>query len=676
MLNDLIRFANLQNIAEELDDDTLGKLGEKVVNGFNDDVSDRSEWDNEMQDAMDLALQIMEQKTFPWKGASNVKVPLLTEAAVQYNAKMYPALVPTTDIVKPRIVGNDPDGQKRESGIRVSKHMSYQMLEEMEEWEEEMDRGLIVQPILGNMYKKTYYCPMEERDISEMLTPHEFIMCNNAKSIDKSYRKTHHFPMSENDVRSQILMGNFLEVELGEANYRKEDVEASSITHDYHILEQHTYADLDNDGLEEPYIVTVEKDSKNVLRVTAGYDVDEILHREGEVIQVPQEQYFTKYGFMPNPTGSIMDLGLGKLLGPINHSVNTLINQLIDAGTKSNMGGGFLGRGVRIKGGKMTYAMGEYKRVDASGDDIRKNIIHLPTNEPSSVLFSLLSFLVNAGQRLASTLDAQVGENPGQNQKATTTIEVVKAGQQIFGGIYKRNHRALKREIKRIFYLNSKNLPPASYLNVLDGIPPELGDQIFKTDYDMKSLNIVPTADSQYVPQQVKMMKAQALLQKIPTGMVNPQVAMKRALEAEEQVGIEEIMTVPQAGPSPEQIEMQQNIIKLQMEDEDRDDKRKLEREKLQAEIQLKTRDQVLKEKELGLKETEIKLKLGEQEIKLKEIDVKKETNIRIAEINKEAQKEASEIESNKEEPEEKPKEVTLTKPDGTQYKIDINTQK
>ena len=329
MLNDLIEFANLQNIAEVLDESRLNEIGEKVVSGFDTDVSDRWEWDEEMSDAMDLALQVMEEKTYPWKGASNVKVPLLTEAAVQYNARMYPALIPSTDIVKPRIVGNDPDGQKRESGIRVSKHMSYQMLEQMEEWEEEMDRGLIVQPILGNMYKKTYYCPMEGRNISEMLSPHEFICCNNAKSLEKSYRKTHHFPMSENDVRSNILMGNFLDEDLGDANYHREDHESSTITHDYHVLEQHTWEDLDDDGLEEPYIITVEKDSQKVLRITAGYDVNNILHRDNEVIQVPQEQYFTKYGFIPNPNGSIMDLGLGKLLGPINHSVNTLPRSLL-----------------------------------------------------------------------------------------------------------------------------------------------------------------------------------------------------------------------------------------------------------------------------------------------------------------------------------------------------------
>lgn len=569
MRSDLLEFHAMQNIAEELDLD-LEKIGAEVVDGYDADLRSRQAWDAEMKEAMDLALQIREKKNFPWEGASNVKMPLMTEAALQYNSMMYPALVPSVNIVKTRIVGEDKNGQKQESAIRVGKHMSYQVLEEMESWEEEMDMGLMVQPILGNMYKKTYWDNGKTRPASELLTPNDFVVNYNAKSIETAFRKTHIVPLNKNDVRKEELAGNFIEQDYGDPvqedkKRHGENPPVADQSTEYKFLEQHTYLDLDEDGLMEPYIVTVEQKSKKVARIVSGYDPDQIIENaDGEVIDVPQLQYFTKYGFVPNPDGGILDLGLGKLLGPTNEAVNTLINQLIDAGTKSNMGGGFIGKGLRIKGGKLRFSMGEYKRVDAAGVDLARNIVHLPTNEPSNVLFQLLGLLINAGQRLSSTLDSQVGENPGQNQKATTTAIVEQNGQKIFNGIYKRCLRSLGKEFKKIFYLNSKNLSDEQYLNVLDGgYPPNMAQTIRRIDYNVGAVNIVPAADSSYQSQQQKYLKAQALMQKIGTGLINPMVAMKAMLEAEEQPNIDQLMQVPK-GPPP--LEEREFTLKQQLE--------------------------------------------------------------------------------------------------------------
>ena len=571
MLDNLIEFEALQNIAEELTDEQLVTIGSDAVDGFDADMRSREGWDGEMKEAMNLALQIQEKKNFPWENSSNVKLPLLTEAAINFNSMMYPALIPPTDIVKTRIVGEDPNGEKEAQSIRVSKHMSYQILEEMEEWEEEMDAGLIIQPILGNMYKKSYYDGNKGRNVSEMLSPAEFVVAYDTKNLETCYRKTHILEFTKNDIRKRVLSGDFLDVDLGDPVIEdKEHVGTNPVKVDnsttYKFLEQHTYLDLDQDDLEEPYIITVEKNSKKVVRIVAGYSVSNILTNEdNEIYDVPQDQYFTKYGFVPNPDGSFLDLGLGKLLGPTNKTVNTLINQLIDAGTRSVTGGGFLGRGIKIKGGNLKFKMGEYKRVDSTGDDLRKNIVHLPGTEPSGVLFNLLNLLINSGQRLASTLDSQVGDNPGQNQKATTSAIVQENGQKIFNGIYKRNHRSLKSELKKIFALNSVYLPAESYLNVLDGnFPEDMARTIARSDYDVKSLNLIPAADSAYTSQQQRMAKSQALMQKIGTGLVNPQVAIQRALVAEEQSGIEQIMKVPPAQPSLEQQEFEHKM-KLEM---------------------------------------------------------------------------------------------------------------
>jgi chaperonin GroES len=551
------------NVADLLNQDTLNLIGDDIITGFDDDKESRRSWEDEMKEAMDLAMQIKGEKTFPWTGASNVKMPLLTEAAIQFNSRMYPALIPDKDLVKCRVIGADPDGSKNRQATRVSKHMSYQMLEEQEEWEEEMDIGLIVLPILGNMYKKTYF---NGRIYSDMLSPAEFVINNNAKSMETAYRKSHILYKTENDVRLEVLQGNYLDIELGEPQQKDNSGKVEENNHPkvdkstpYKFIEQHTWWDLDNDGLEEPYIITVEYNSKKVVRIDPCFDINKTLVNEKEeIIDIKQIQYFTKYGFIPNPDGGIMDLGLGKLLGPTNHSVNTLINQLIDAGTKANMGGGFLGRGVKIRGGSLRFTMGEFKRVDSTGDDLRKNIVSLPTPEPSGVLFNLLGLLINAGQRLASTLDSQIGEDPGQNQKATTTMAVQEQGQKIFNGIYKRDLRSLNKEIKKHFYLNSIHLPTESYLNVLDAnLPEEIGKTIKRDDYDIMSLNIVASADRSYASQQMKMAKSRALWEKVPTGLINPQLAMLTMLEAEEQPNIEALMKVQPPQPSIDMLKLQ-----------------------------------------------------------------------------------------------------------------------
>jgi len=211
MLNDLIELDSYTNIASEIELD-LAKIGDDVVKGYDADVESRSGWSGEMKEAMDLALQIRETKNHPWANCSNVKMPLLTEAAIQFNSMMYPALIPPTDIVKCRIVGDDPQGQKEAQSIRVSKHMSYQVLEEMD-WEEDMDIGLMILPILGNMYKKTYF---NDKNISEMLSPAEFVVDYWTKSLDTAYRKTHVIPMTRNDIRKKVLSGDFLDTDLGE----------------------------------------------------------------------------------------------------------------------------------------------------------------------------------------------------------------------------------------------------------------------------------------------------------------------------------------------------------------------------------------------------------------------------------------------------------------------------
>ena len=221
------------------------------------------------------------------------------------------------------------------------------------------------------------------------------------------------------------------------------------------MIEQHLYLDLDGDGYQEPYVAIVHKASKQLLRLVPRFFTSSIeFSKDDKILSIKAEQYFTKYPFIPSPDGGFYDLGFGVLLGPLNSSINTIINQLIDAGTMANTAGGFLGRGIKIKGGNSSFAPNEWKPVESSGDDLRKSIVPLPVREPSQVLFTLLSLLINYGERIGGSVDILVGQNPGQNTPAETSRTMAEQGMKIFSGIFKRTYRSLRDEFRKQYRLN------------------------------------------------------------------------------------------------------------------------------------------------------------------------------------------------------------------------------
>ena len=245
-------LAASDNIAELLEGSLLNEIGGCVVDNFEADMLSRSQWENKQKEAMRLASQLTEDKNYPWPGAANVKFPLLTEAAVQFNSRIYPALLPSTDLVKARVVGFDHDGAKTDQAIRVSKHMTWQLIEEMEEWEEEMDRALLALPITGCFFKKTYFDANLGRNRSEAISATDFVLDYFAKTVEDAHRKTHVLYYTENEYRKGVLSGIFLDEDLGKPEIKDEDRagkegESPNIRDDeasrYTFLEQHTYWD-------------------------------------------------------------------------------------------------------------------------------------------------------------------------------------------------------------------------------------------------------------------------------------------------------------------------------------------------------------------------------------------------------------------------------------------------
>lgn len=558
---ELDRLLSLTNIAEELDEKELADIGKDVVQGFKLDEESRSDYLKKNEEWMKLATQVAEKKSTPWPNAANVKYPLLTIAAVQFSSRAYPALVKYPKTVKSRVIGKDPDRKKAESAARIAGHMNFQIFEQMEEWEEDMDKLTMILPIAGCVFKKSYYDPLQARNVSETVLAKDLAINYYASSLETAVRKTQILELMPNDIHERVASDMYLKVNLTHAqpdNTRKDssdkiqgikppgtDTEANTPRV---ILEQHTFLDLDDDGYREPYIVTVDLITSKVLRVVARFDAEGIdVNTRGEIIRIKPVEYFTKFGFIPNPDGGIYDLGFGLLLGSLNNTANTLINQLLDSGTLHNQQSGFISRGIRMKGGVKRFAPHEWKVVNATGDDLRKGIVPLPTKEPSNVLFQLLGLIIESGEKLASVMDVLVGQNPGQNQPASTTMAVIEQGLKVFTAIHKRNYRSLKAEFKKLYRLNKLHLDEEEYYTVLDD-DEESAQSIFQTDYVNNNADVLPAADPNITTEMQRLVKAQALLELLPLGL-NPQVVAQRNLEAQEQPNIAELLDVPEQEP-------------------------------------------------------------------------------------------------------------------------------
>ena len=571
-----------QNLAESISDEELRKIGSYVCDGYDTDKQSREGWEGKLDEWTKLALQVQEPKSYPWPGAANVKYPLITTAALQFSARAYPALMPGTSPVRGRVIGFDPTGEKTERAVRIGKHMSYQILQEMEDWEEEMDRLLFALPIVGCMFKKTYYDSVRGLNKSEIVYPKELVVNYWAKTLEEAERITHVLQMTQNDIYERTAAGTYLDIDIDDITampdtegvqkkmsdnaMAMEAPEVTDATTPYTILEQCCYIDMDGDDYKEPYIVTVEESTRTVLRIVPRYTEKEIKMNRGEIMRIDPINYYTKYSFIPSPDGGFYDIGFGVLLGPINNTINTLINQLLDAGTLSNMQSGFVAKGIRVKGGTKSFMPGEWKTANSVGDDLRKGLVPLPVREPSQVLFSLLGMMIESGEKLSSVTEMMTGEIPGQNTKATVAVAALEQGMKVFSSIYKRIHRSLSKEYKKIFTLNSIFLPPEAYFNVLDK-GQEGAAPIGLQDYDIENVDVIPSSDPNVATEQQRLSKVEAVGQLIQQGMpINPQEYVIRTLEATEQPNIEALMEMPPPQPSMEQQQLEFEIKKFEEE--------------------------------------------------------------------------------------------------------------
>lgn len=564
------------NLCDRFTENDLKRIGTECATGYEHDVLSRATWMRRNEAGMDLALQVQKSKNFPWANCSNVAFPLITIAGMQFHARAYPALVPGSDIVKCAVSSSDPTGALTTRADRISTDMSWQVLHKDKSWEEQEDKLLFNTAIIGTAFKKSYHIASLKKNVSELVMAKDLVLDYWTKSVEECPRKTHHIPMSRNEVYEKVLRGTFRDV-LEDAWYKspsqprtneqqtREDKRTGVIpppvdtTTSLLLGEQHVNLDLDDDGYAEPYIITFDLTSHEVLRIVVRFNSEKDIERvqrgprRGKIICIEALEYFTKRPFIPSPDGGIYDIGFGVLLGPMNESVNTLVNQLIDAGTMQTTGGGFLGRGAKVRGGTYTFAPFEWKRVDSSGDDLRKSIYQLPVNAPSDVLFRLLALLIDYTNRIAGTTDTMVGENPGQNTPAETTRTMVEMGQKIYAAIFKRQWRGLGAEFQKLYKLNAMYLP-LDYRGVGGAT---------KDDYLGSADDICPVADPNVTSDTLQLQLATALKQAaMTTPGYDRDAVERRYLKALKVDAIDQVFPGTKGAPPPEDVKIQLQKMK------------------------------------------------------------------------------------------------------------------
>lgn len=546
------------DLAFLLDDQKLAEISTKCLEAYRRDIEERKDWEEAFDKIMTLVRGERKAKSFPWPGAANVKYPLIMTAALQFGARAYPAIVNGTDVVKAASVGVDPNGAKRKRGDRVSTHMNYQLLHDMPEWDSDTDRLCHSIPIQGCMFRQAIWDSEYIRPLTTLVSGKDLVVTQNAKDLDTVPHFAKQFPLFQHQLVEKMKLKQYRTVDLG----MQDDEENQG---EQEMLECHFRYDLDEDGYDEPYICVIHKRSEQLLSLKAGFWPKGIERApDGSVLRIRRHVEFIKYEFLPDPEGRFYGIGFGFLLLEHNEIVNSLINQLMDAATDQNAGGGFFARGVNVPGGKLEFDIGEWKMINADGIDLRQAMVPRPTSQPSPVLFQLLGMMIEASKDLASNRDVMSGDAPA-NQPATTVLAMIEQGMQVFSSIYKRLYRSLTREFQLIGKLNGAYLSAEQYNNILDETDPETGQPIIfdpAVEYAQLDRDIIPVADPSMTTSAQRLQRAQFLMQ---MGAGNPLLdqreILRRVLEA---ASIDDIESLLQK-PDPQQQAMQMEQMKTQM---------------------------------------------------------------------------------------------------------------
>jgi hypothetical protein len=503
------------NLAEDLDEGQLTELSGDLIGEYDADINSRKDWLTTYVDGIELLGLKVEDRTEPWPGACNVYHPLMTEALVKFQAETMMETFPAAGPVKTQLIGKQTK-EKEDAAERVKDDMNYQLTDMMPEYRPEHERMLWGLGLAGNAFKKVYYDPSFERQVSMYVPAEDIVVPYGASSLETAERVTHVMRKTKNELRKLMVAGFYRDVDLGEPFLDVDEAEKKiaeklgfNPTEDdrYKILEMHVNMDLENgdseDGIALPYVVTIEKGTGTILAIRRNWNPEDDLKAK--------RQHFVHYSYIPG--FGFYAFGLIHLIGAFAKSGTMILRQLVDAGTLSNLPGGLKSRGLRIKGDDTPIAPGEWRDVDVPSGAVRDNILPLPYKEPSQVLSQLMNQIIEEGRRFASAADMKVSDMSA-NSPVGTTLAILERTLKVMSAVQARIHYAMKQEFKLLAGI-IRDYTPKEY-----SYEPEIGDRRAKqSDYDC--CTVIPVSDPNAATMSQKVVQYQAVMQ---MAQANPQI--------------------------------------------------------------------------------------------------------------------------------------------------------
>ena len=515
------------NLADYLGDSEIGRISSDIMGSIEDDLSSRSDWEDTYTRGLEFLGMQYEERSEPFEGSSGVIHPLLAESVTQFQAQAYRELLPASGPVRTQVVGAQNEMIVKQAE-RVKDYMNYMITYEMEEYDPELDQMLFYLPVIGSTFKKIYFDPLKQRAVSKFIHAEDLVVPYGATDLASSPRITHVIKMDSNDVRKMQLGGFYSDIELSEGSVEEDSISSeiqeeidniqgvrpSGSSEEMTIYEVHT--DLDIEGFEDlgmdgeptglklPYIVTIASDSNDILAIRRNYNETDPTKR--------RINYFVHYKFLPGL--GFYGLGLTHMIGGLAQASTSILRQLIDAGTLSNLPAGFKARGARIRDEESSIQPGEFRDIDVAGTDIRSSLMPLPFKEPSGTLYNLLGTLVDAGRRFASMADMKISEMGGETPVGTT-MAIMERGTKVMSAIHKRLHYSQKVEFKLLEKIFSKTIQMYPYMPSVEA-GPEIAAQDFSAQID-----VLPVSDPNIFSMSQRITLAQTELQLVQS---NPQV--------------------------------------------------------------------------------------------------------------------------------------------------------
>jgi hypothetical protein len=501
-----------ENIAEEMDENTLQSLGMELLDDIQRDRDSRKDWETAYKEGLTLLGLKYEERTEPWNGACGVFHPMITEAVVRFQSETIMETFPAQGPVKTKIIGKDTR-EKEEAARRVKDDMNYELTERMPEFRSEHERMLWSLPATGSAFKKVYYDPNMQRQVSLFVPAEDIIISYGASSIEMAERISHRMFKTKNEIRKLQVAGFYRDVELGEPTKTTDEIQErknketgfNSLNDDrFELFECHINLDLEGyedkedgkeTGIEIPYVVTVIGGTGEILSVRRNY-------HENDPTKARRD-HFVHYVYIPG--FGVYGFGLFHLIGGFARSATSIMRQLVDAGTLSNLPGGLKSRGLRIKGDDTPIAPGEFRDVDVGSGAIRDNILPLPYKEPSQTLYNLLGTIVEEGRRFAATADMKISDMSAQ-APVGTTLALLERMLKVMSAVQARVHYSFKQELKLLAGIIRDYTDDTYDYEPVDG--PRRAKQ---SDYDM--VEIIPVSDPNAATMSQRVVQYQAVIQ-------------------------------------------------------------------------------------------------------------------------------------------------------------------